>query len=70
MDPRVLKGFIQEQEAISSGRITERKYVDLRDQFAIAAMQALIHVQVKTGQVQTCESAYQRVDAMLAARNA
>lgn len=40
----------------------------LRDYFAAKAMQALIHVQVKTAQSQTTETAYQWADAMLKAR--
>lgn len=42
--------------------------MSLRDYFAAKAMQALIHVQVKTSQVQTAESAYQWADAMLKVR--
>ena len=40
----------------------------LRDYFAAKAMQALIHVQVKTAQQMTTETAYQWADAMLKAR--
>lgn len=42
----------------------------LRDYFAAKAMQALIHVQVKTAQQMTAETAYQWADAMLKAREA
>ena len=40
----------------------------LRDYFAAKAMQALIHVQVKTSQTQTVKTAYEWADAMLKAR--
>lgn len=40
----------------------------LRDYFAAKAMQALIHVQVKTAQSQTVETAYEWADAMLKSR--
>ena len=40
----------------------------LRDYFAAKAMQALVHVQVKTAQSQTAETAYEWADAMLEAR--
>lgn len=40
----------------------------MRDYFAAKAMQALIHVQVKTKLVQTTETAYEWADAMLLAR--
>ena len=42
----------------------------LRDYFAAKAMQALIHVQVKTKQQQTAEAAYEWADEMLKARTA
>lgn len=42
--------------------------MSLRDYFAAKAMQALIHVQVKTKLVQTTETAYEWADAMLRAR--
>ena len=44
--------------------------MSLRDYFAAKAMQALIHVQVKTAQQMTAETAYQWADAMLKARTA
>jgi hypothetical protein len=40
----------------------------LRDYFAAKAMQSLIHVQVKTAQQMTAETAYEWADAMLKAR--
>ena len=40
----------------------------VRDYFAAKAMAALIHVQVKTAQQQSAESAYEWADAMLKAR--
>lgn len=40
----------------------------LRDYFAAKAMQALIHVQVRTSQTQRVETAYEWADAMLKAR--
>jgi hypothetical protein len=40
----------------------------LRDYFAAKAMQALIHVQVKTKQQQTAAAAYEWADEMLKAR--
>ena len=42
----------------------------LRDYFAAKAMQALIHVQVKTKQQQTAAAAYEWADEMLKAREA
>ena len=42
----------------------------LRDYFAAKAMQALIHVQVKTKQQQTAAAAYEWADEMMEARNA
>jgi hypothetical protein len=42
--------------------------MELRDYFAAKAMQALIHVQVKTKQQQTAEAAYEWADAMMKAR--
>ena len=51
------------------GSITEySEGMTLRDYFAAKAMQALIHVQVKTAQQQTVETAYQWADAMMKAR--
>ena len=47
--------------------ITEQG-MTLRDYFAAKAMQALIHVQVKTSQVHTVETAYEWADAMLKVR--
>ena len=41
----------------------------LRDYFAAKAMQALIHVQVKTRQQQTAAAAYEWADEMLKARD-
>jgi hypothetical protein len=40
----------------------------LRDYFAAKAMQSLIHVQVKTAQQMTAETAYEWADAMMKAR--
>jgi len=40
----------------------------MRDYFAAKAMQALIHVQVKTKQQQTAAAAYEWADEMLKAR--
>ena len=48
--------------------LTYQHGMTLRDYFAAKAMQALIHVQVKTGQSQTAETAYEWADAMLKAR--
>ena len=42
----------------------------MRDYFAAKAMQALIHVQVKTKQQQTAAAAYEWADEMLKAREA
>ena len=44
------------------------KGMTLRDYFAAKAMQALIHVQVKTKQQQTAAAAYEWADEMLKAR--
>jgi hypothetical protein len=42
--------------------------ISMRDYFAAKAMQALIHVQVKTKQQQTAAAAYEWADEMLKAR--
>lgn len=42
----------------------------LRDYFAAKAMQALIHVQVKTSQAQAAATAYEWADRMFRAREA
>jgi hypothetical protein len=53
---------------IDSGCGRFEEGMTLRDYFAAKAMQALIHVQVKTAQSQTAETAYEWADAMLEAR--
>ena len=53
---------------IDSGCGRFEEGMTLRDYFAAKAMQALIHVQVKTAQSQTAETAYEWAEAMLEAR--
>jgi hypothetical protein len=55
--------------AIDDGqKIVGNKGMTLRDYFAAKAMQGLIHVQVKTAQQMTAETAYEWADAMMKAR--
>jgi len=49
-------------------RIQGEKGMTLRDYFAAKAMQSLIHVQVKTAQQMTAETAYEWADAMMSRR--
>jgi hypothetical protein len=51
-------------------KVRGEKGMTLRDYFAAKAMQSLIHVQVKTAQQMTAETAYEWADAMLKAREA
>ena len=72
MDPRVLKGLEHEAELLEDRRITETIFVNLRDQFAVAAMQAAAKNPVGAGGFTFEERAkwtYQQADAMLVARN-
>lgn len=50
--------------------VSTKQGMTLRDYFAAKAMQALIHVQVKTKQPQTAAAAYEWADEMLKAREA
>lgn len=50
--------------------VSTERGMNLRDYFAAKAMQALIHVQVKTKQQQTAAAAYEWADEMLKAREA
>lgn len=50
------------------GTFTSTDGISVRDYFAAKAMQALIHVQVKTHQQQTASAAYEWADEMLEAR--
>lgn len=73
MDPRVITGLSIERQAIEEGTITERKYVDLRDQFAIAALPEILaqkDIHVEHERKNAAWLAYQIADDMLAARNA
>lgn len=73
MEPRVIKGFEQEAQMLEEGRIAEGKYVNLRDDFAKAALPEVLaqkDVHVEHERKNAAWIAYQIADAMLAARNA
>lgn len=73
MDPRVAAALKVEDEKYSSGTIGGEKYVNLRDEFAKAAMQAYSSDPLwreYNDLEETARSAYRMADAMLAARNA
>lgn len=73
MDPRVAAALKVEDEKYNAGVIGGEKYVNLRDEFAKAAMQAhLMHqdVCVNFSLAEIASDAYAVADAMLAARNA
>lgn len=63
-----MKAYPFQHKNPTSGLVSESEGMDLRDYFAAKAMQALIHVQVKTSQVHTVETAYEWADAMLKVR--
>lgn len=63
-----MKAYPFQHKNPTSGLVSESQGMDLRDYFAAKAMQALIHVQVKTSQVHTVETAYEWADAMLKVR--
>lgn len=73
MDPRVLKGLEHEAKLLEERRITETVFVNLRDQFAIAALQGMLAAPCGKLKHETwagcAEDAYSLADAMLAARN-
>lgn len=63
-----MKAYPFQHKNPTSGLVSESQGMDLRDYFAAKAMQALIHVQVKTSQVHTVETAYEWADAMMKVR--
>lgn len=77
MDPRVAAALKVEDEKYSAGTIGGEKYVNLRDEFAKAAMHQILHGAVlpvgydsKDDFAHVAAKSYEMADAMLAARNA
>lgn len=77
MDPRVIKGFQQDDQLQGEERKAEVKHANLRDEFAKAAMPAHIDA-LKSAQPPNGQTWYEMIsklsyltaDAMLAARSA
>lgn len=73
MDPRVAAALKVEDEKYSAGTIGGEKYVNLRDEFAKAAMASYMNdpdARTRFTADEIASDAYAVADAMLAARNA